>query len=162
MLNLKKDYMKKIFLINCSFWVIQFISLIGLQLLKFFHKFPTIDINNTSVSLSKILIINLMFYLLIILLGLISKYLSYGLFYYNAIIFTGATIIFLGTKPFSLYLIKILPHGILEILALSIATYIGINIKNFNYYNFMKKLFILGILLIIFSGLIEFFISSNI
>ncbi|WP_423777021.1 stage II sporulation protein M [Clostridium tyrobutyricum] len=113
------------------------------------------------VNIYKILISNLGFYICLILLGLVHKKLPYLLFYYNSIMFTGASIIYLDTNKLLLYLIKIMPHGILEILGLSVGVYIGNTLKDRDFKGKLR-LFVIGIFLIIISALIEIKISYNI
>ncbi|MCH4199614.1 MAG: hypothetical protein LKG05_08725 [Clostridium tyrobutyricum] len=60
-----------------------------------------------------------------------------------------------------LYLIKIMPHGILEILGLSVGVYIGNTLKDRDFKGKLR-LFVIGIFLIIISALIEIKISYNI
>lgn len=158
---INKKQIKKILIINVSFWILPAVFIIISLFSNYANILSKDYINFMKINIYKILLSNLGFYICLILLGFIHKKLPYVLFYYNSIIFTGSSIIYLDTNKLSLYLIKIIPHGILEIMGLSIATYIGINLKNEESKNNFV-LFIIGIFLIIISAIIEVKISYKI
>jgi uncharacterized membrane protein SpoIIM required for sporulation len=148
---------RKILLIYLSFWILPIIGVIATFLTNLFTTMTKDSFHySITVNFYQIIKANLIVYILLILLGILNSKLPYVLFYYNSIIFTGMSIIFMETYGIKQCIVKILPHGILEILGLSIATYIGVNIRRHTYRKF-TSFFFYGISLILIAATVESF-----
>ncbi|MDS1005225.1 stage II sporulation protein M [Clostridium sporogenes] len=154
-MNTHKIYIKKILLIFLTFWILPFLSILLIFITKRICSIPIQHMNySITVSFYDILLRNISIYFIIITLGFLNKFFPYIIYYYNSIMFTGISIMFMDNFGIKSYLCRVLPHGIIEILGFSIAVYIGINIKH----NKNKKIFFLlcgGALLIFCAALIE-------
>ncbi|OMH21141.1 hypothetical protein AC231_11225 [Clostridium pasteurianum] len=163
-MKLENKQIKKIFIIDLSFWILPVFTTIFVLFIDINNKFSKDIIDNIAMSnFTKILINNFLVYVAIILVGLINNKLPYILFYYNSIMYSGIALIFMEHYGVVSCIIRTIPHGMTEILGLSIATYIGINIKNIQ---IKIKIFVfLGTILIFISALIEsfviFFLNGN-
>ena len=148
------SHFKKIGIIYLSFWIIPIIIVfISIAINK---KYPEGTIHSDKfLGFWPILIRNLTVYFSIFLLGFINKFLPYILYFYNSIIFTLLFSISIGEVGISASIIKVLPHGIIEILGFATVTYVGYNMKKRNLEGMRTKYLLSGLIFLIVAAYIE-------
>lgn len=104
-------------------------------------------------KLQEILVNNFTILFLLVILGVIHRLLPYVLFLWNSIVFSIFVLIygdFIGAVA------KVFPYGLFEIMSLSIACYIGTNLKTLGRTNILK-LSIIAIVFLLISAVIEIY-----
>lgn len=146
-----KQKLNSILIVFVSFWIFPILTII----LNIIVNSKSEKYTNTYlyVSFKQILLSNLFLFIVIIITGYLTKLIPYILYYSNAIRFSIIFSISLTDKGVLKTLLLTIPHGLLEILAFSIATFIGVNFKDISK---NKRLLIIGLIFILLAAIIEY------
>lgn len=152
-----KINLKKIMQIYFIFWLMPILVIIVNLILGI----DEVARNNIMVDINfqKIILRNLTVMLSLIVLGIVHNKAPYILYLYNSLQFSIILSISLESIGFIQTIVRVIPHGLIEIFALSLATLIGTRLKedmkNMDYY---RSVF-LGIVILFIAALIETFIT---
>ncbi|WP_143318275.1 stage II sporulation protein M [Clostridium sp. HBUAS56017] len=145
---------KKIIFLFLSFWILPTIVLIINVI--FNNEISKEDLYCNNISFNKIFLTNICIYFAVIVTGYLHRIIPTIIYYYNSFSFSLVFSISLSENGILKAIFLTVPHGITEILAFSIALYIG---ENFKYIKENKKLAISGMILIFISALLESYIT---
>lgn len=152
-----KINLKKIMQIYFIFWLMPILVIIVNLILGI----DEVARNNIMVDINfqKIILRNLTVMLSLIVLGIVHNKAPYILYLYNSLQFSIILSISLESIGFIQTIVRVIPHGLIEIFTLSLATLIGTRLKedmkNMDYY---RSVF-LGIVILFIAALIETFIT---
>ncbi len=112
-----------------------------------------------EVGLWTIISRNVTVYAAIFLLGFLHKTLPFILYYYNSVVFAFYLSVSIETNGTIYSLIKVLPHGILEILSFALITYLAYQIKNTKLRKKESIYLVSGLVMLLAAACIERYIS---
>lgn len=150
---MKKTEVKKIVNLFLVFWIPSAL-VIFLDVVYGSNSNVMTEGYKQGINFISILINNVCVCLLLIFLGKIHKYLVYGLYIYNAFLFSIYLFLALENQKLIFLISKLSFYGIFEVLALAIAVFIGINQKNELLKN-KKKYYVACVILLILAAFCE-------
>lgn len=160
-MNISEHPVHKIGKIFLGFWflplILTVINLFSQQLLGKNHTSPT----ENEIAFMTILIRNFTVFLAIFLVGYVHRTIPYVIYFYNSLIFSFYLSVSLEKYGMAHSLLKVLPHGIPEIISFAMITYIGTIIKSKGFTTYTKYLFVYGVVILLFAAIIEKFVTSN-
>lgn len=153
-MNIHKTEWKNLLLLYATFWIFPIMAILIHLLFVKGNIYNDIEISH-KVQFFDLLINNLKVIIFISLSGFFNKNIPFVLYLYNVISFGVIFCISLDKSGLYNTCIKTIPHGIFEVMALSFATFVGINIRRKYRKKCLAFYMVLSIFLIIISAYIE-------